>query len=181
MQQSYAKSPGIVESLSGADLLEDAVGMNIGSMERHHIKLVREYSKVPPILVEKHKVLQILVNVIRNAKYACDNSGREDKQITLRIANGDNTVKISVARQRGWNSRGKHDPDFQPRVHHQKERPRLWPAQRRPGRQRTGRESWWPSAKGRIAAPRSPWSCPSKNQRPRHERQSQQQPPHPCD
>ena len=97
MQQSYAKSPGIVESLSGADLLEDAVGMNIGSMERHHIKLVREYSKVPPILVEKHKVLQILVNVIRNAKYACDNSGREDKQITLQIANGDNTVKISVA------------------------------------------------------------------------------------
>ena len=97
MQQSYAKSPGILESLSGADLMEDAVGMNIGSMERHHIKVVREYAKVPPILVEKHKVLQILVNVIRNAKYACDNSGREDKQITLRIANGDNTVKISVA------------------------------------------------------------------------------------
>ena len=97
MQQSYAKSPGILESLSGADLVEDAVRMNIGSMERHHIKLVREYAEVPPILVEKHKVLQILVNVIRNAKYACDNSGREDKQITLRIANGDNTVKISVA------------------------------------------------------------------------------------
>ena len=97
MQQDYAKSPGIRESLSGADLVEDAVGMNIGSMERHHVKLVREYAKVPPILVEKHKVLQILVNVIRNAKYACDNSGREDKQITLRIANGDHTVKISVA------------------------------------------------------------------------------------
>jgi hypothetical protein len=41
MQQSYAKSPGILESLSGADLMEDAVGMNIGSMERHHIKVVR--------------------------------------------------------------------------------------------------------------------------------------------
>jgi PAS domain S-box-containing protein len=97
MQQDYAKSPGILESLSGADLVEDAVGMNIGSLERHHIKVVREYGKVPPILVEKHKVLQILVNVIRNAKYACDHSGREEKQITLRIANGDNTVKISVA------------------------------------------------------------------------------------
>jgi PAS domain S-box-containing protein len=97
MQQSYAKSPGIQESLSGADLMEDAIRMNIGSIERHHVKLVREYAEVPPILVEKHKVLQILVNVIRNAKYACDNSGREDKQITLRIANGDNTVKISVA------------------------------------------------------------------------------------
>ena len=26
--------------------------------------------------VEKHKILQILVNLVRNAKYACDESGR---------------------------------------------------------------------------------------------------------
>jgi PAS domain S-box-containing protein len=97
MQQNYAKSPGILESLSGADLLEDAVRMNIGSMERHRVKVVREYAEAPPILVEKHKVLQILVNLIRNAKYACDNSGREDKQITLRITHRDNRVNISVA------------------------------------------------------------------------------------
>jgi PAS domain S-box-containing protein len=96
MQQDYAKSVGILEPLSSVDLLEDAVRMNIGSMDRHHVKVVREYAEVPPILVEKHKVLQILVNVIRNAKCACDDSGREDKQITLRVANGDNTVKISV-------------------------------------------------------------------------------------
>ena len=31
---------------------------------------------MPLISVDKHKVLQILVNVIRNAKYACDESGR---------------------------------------------------------------------------------------------------------
>jgi PAS domain S-box-containing protein len=97
MQQDYAKSVGILESLSSVDLLEDAVRMNIGSMDRHHVKVVREYAEVPPIFVEKHKVLQILVNVIRNAKCACDDSGREDKQITLRVANGDNIVKISVA------------------------------------------------------------------------------------
>jgi len=97
MQQDYAKSVGILEPLSSVELLEDAIRMNIGSIERHHVKVLREYAEVPPILAEKHKVLQILVNVIRNAKYACDNSGREDKQITLRIANGDNSVKISVA------------------------------------------------------------------------------------
>jgi signal transduction histidine kinase len=41
-------------------------------------------------------VLQILVNLIRNAKYACDDGGRADKQITLRVANGSSHVKISV-------------------------------------------------------------------------------------
>ncbi len=97
MQQNYAKPSGVVESALAVDLMEDAVRMNTGAMERHRVKVVREYADVPPILVEKHKVLQILVNLIRNAKYACDDSGREDKQITLRVANGGNRVKISVA------------------------------------------------------------------------------------
>ena len=50
---------------------------------------MREFEDVPPINVEKHKVLQILVNLMRNAKYACDESGRADKRLTVRVANGD--------------------------------------------------------------------------------------------
>jgi signal transduction histidine kinase len=47
--------------------------------------------------VDKHKVLQILVNLIRNAKYALDDRGHSDKQMVLRIGlNGNQTVKISV-------------------------------------------------------------------------------------
>jgi signal transduction histidine kinase len=41
--------------------------------------------------------LQILVNLIRNAKHACDESGRKDKQMTMRVANGEGRIKISVA------------------------------------------------------------------------------------
>ena len=96
MQQNYAKASGVLESLKVKDLVEDALSMNTGSMARHQVKVVREFNEVPPILTEKHKVLQILVNLIGNAKYACDDSGHEAKQITLRIANGDGLVKISV-------------------------------------------------------------------------------------
>jgi signal transduction histidine kinase len=46
--------------------------------------------------VEKHKILQILVNLMRNAKYACDESGRADKRLTVRVVNGDGRVRISV-------------------------------------------------------------------------------------
>ena len=42
-------------------------------------------------------MLQILVNLIRNAKYALDDRGHSDKRMTLRIGlNGNNTVKIAV-------------------------------------------------------------------------------------
>jgi PAS domain S-box-containing protein len=95
-QQSYAKTIGVAESLPVVGLVEDAMQLNKGAMTRHNIKIVRDFADVPPILTEKHKVLQILVNLIRNAKYACDDRGENDKQITLRIANGDGKVKISV-------------------------------------------------------------------------------------
>jgi PAS domain S-box-containing protein len=96
MQQGYAKAAGILESLKASDLVEDAIRMNSGAVDRHKIKIVREFNETPPITTDKHKVLQILVNLIRNSKYACDDSGRDDKQITLQVRNGDGRVKISV-------------------------------------------------------------------------------------
>jgi PAS domain S-box-containing protein len=97
MQQSYAKVSGVTEKVKPTDLVEDALRMNAGALARHRVRLVREYDPhLPEITVEKHKVLQILVNLIRNAKYACDESGLDDKCMTLRVTNGDDHVRISV-------------------------------------------------------------------------------------
>jgi PAS domain S-box-containing protein len=96
MQQNYAKSSGVLERLHVTDLVEDALRMNTGAMSRHHVEVVRRFAEVPPILTEKHKILQILVNLIRNAKYACDDSGRDDKRIILHVADSGGTIKISV-------------------------------------------------------------------------------------
>jgi C4-dicarboxylate-specific signal transduction histidine kinase len=61
------------------------------------VELVRECaSDLPEITVDQHKVLQILVNLIRNAKHACDESDRTDKRITVRAVKDNNRIKISV-------------------------------------------------------------------------------------
>jgi PAS domain S-box-containing protein len=95
-QQSYAKRCGVAETVDVADLVEDSLRMNAGALSRHHVALVREFGEVPQITVDKHRVLQILVNLVRNAKYACDESGRSDKQMTVRIEKYFNGVRISV-------------------------------------------------------------------------------------
>jgi signal transduction histidine kinase len=76
--------------------IEDALSMNRDAMARHNIQIRRDFAEVPPILTEKHKVLQILVNLIRNAKHACHDSAMLDKQILLRVANGNGRIKVSV-------------------------------------------------------------------------------------
>ncbi len=97
MQQRHAKASGLREKVAVVDLVEDALRMNAGAMDRHGVQVVREYSATPVIVTEKHKVLQILINIIRNAKHALDDLGRAGKQMTLRVGlNGNNTVKISV-------------------------------------------------------------------------------------
>ncbi|HYG23232.1 MAG TPA: PAS domain S-box protein [Verrucomicrobiae bacterium] len=97
MQQSYAKVSGITETVAVVELVEDALQMNAGALSRHEVEVVREFSPVPTVTLEKHKVLQILVNLIRNAKFACDESGRSDKRITVRVAESGGTISIAVA------------------------------------------------------------------------------------
>jgi len=96
MQQNYAKVSGVTERVAMTELVEDALRMNSGAFARHDVKLVRDFRAAPEAVVEKHKVLQILVNVMRNAKYACDESGRSDKQITVRVTEGGGRVQIAV-------------------------------------------------------------------------------------
>jgi len=97
MQQEYAKVSGVTEIIKVAEMVEDALRMSSGALERHQIQVVRELDpSLPEIIADKHKVLQILVNLIRNAKYACDESNRHDKVITVRAQTAGRGVRIQI-------------------------------------------------------------------------------------
>jgi PAS domain S-box-containing protein len=97
MQQSYARRGGVTEMVDVRTLVEDSLRMNEGAFSRHGVTLVRDFQEVPLITVDKHKVLQILVNVIRNAKYACDESGSAEKRVTVRVRALTGTMLIAVS------------------------------------------------------------------------------------
>lgn len=98
VQQSYASVSGILESVAVAELADDALRINAAGFVRHGVRVVRQYSAVPRVLVDKHKVLQILVNLVHNAKYALDDSGQSDKRLTVSIGlNGGDHVRVQVA------------------------------------------------------------------------------------
>jgi signal transduction histidine kinase len=97
MQQNYSRVSGATESLNVIDLVEDAVRMNSVALQRHEVTLIRDFQDQPVVVVDKHKVLQILVNLIRNAKYALDDGQPTEKRMTLRVAaNGNGRAKIVV-------------------------------------------------------------------------------------
>ena len=87
MQQGYARLSGIVEPLAATELVEDALRINEVALGRHGIRVTRQFDAVPVVAVDKHKVLQILINLIRNAKQAIDDNNRDNKELTLSITN----------------------------------------------------------------------------------------------
>ncbi|HZT02227.1 MAG TPA: PAS domain S-box protein [Steroidobacteraceae bacterium] len=97
MQQSYARRGGVTDMVDIRTLVEDSLRMNEGAFSRHGVTLVRDFQDVPLITVDKHKVLQILVNVIRNAKYACDESRSGEKRVTVRVRAVNGTMLIAVS------------------------------------------------------------------------------------
>ncbi|HEX5221375.1 MAG TPA: PAS domain-containing protein [Verrucomicrobiae bacterium] len=87
MQQSYARVSGVYETLPATDLVEDALRINATAFDRHGIELVREFDKdSPTVCVDRHKVLQILINLLRNAKHALDEQDPEHKRLIVRVA-----------------------------------------------------------------------------------------------
>lgn len=95
-QQSYARSGGVVESLAAVELIEDAIRINLAGFSRHGVRLIREYAETPELVTDRHKVVQILVNLMSNAKYALEAVNEEKKlivQLTPRNASG---VRIAV-------------------------------------------------------------------------------------
>jgi C4-dicarboxylate-specific signal transduction histidine kinase len=88
MQQSYARMLGLVEDLQVEELVEDAISLNSGAFHRHRVELRRAFQPVPRVRVDKHKVLQILVNLLRNAKYALDETNRPDRLISVQVQPG---------------------------------------------------------------------------------------------
>jgi C4-dicarboxylate-specific signal transduction histidine kinase len=107
MQQDYAQVSGILEKLPPEEVVEDALRMHGESLKRHGIKLVRDYDRVQPITVDRHKVLQILFNLLENAKYACIQGNPPNKKIAVtlqkaatgfvRLTVSDNGMGISPA------------------------------------------------------------------------------------
>ena len=96
MQQSYARGTGVVEVLSVHDLVEDSIRINAASFSRHEVNVTREIADVPQMKTDRHKVMQILVNLLSNAKHALDHCDG-DRHMTVRVLqNEEGMIEISV-------------------------------------------------------------------------------------
>ena len=82
-QQSYAGTARIVETLKVDDLVEDALRISSSALVRHRVQVEKTLAALPQLPLDRHRVLQILVNLITNAKQAMDAGKEEPPKIVI--------------------------------------------------------------------------------------------------
>jgi signal transduction histidine kinase len=95
-QQSYAGVSSVLEPMQISDLVEDALRMNSASLTRHEVTVVKEFAAAPMLPLDKHRILQILVNLISNAKHAVDVMTEHPHRILLRTTWSEETLRVSI-------------------------------------------------------------------------------------
>lgn len=95
-QQGSAQLFGVIETMAPAQLFEDALRLNAESFDRHGIHLERIFEPTPLVKADRHKVLQILVNLLKNAKDALQAKKPGERQLRVRVSGTGEHVAFSV-------------------------------------------------------------------------------------
>jgi signal transduction histidine kinase len=76
--------------------VEDAIQINAIALERQNISVLRDYHPIPPVVTDRHGVLQILINLISNARHALGHDNPDTKLIVTISTAGPDRVRVSV-------------------------------------------------------------------------------------
>ena len=96
-QQEYAKPITTVDPRNPSDVVKDATNVLRSSFERHSIELVERYEFNEIIPVDADRLLQIVVNLIRNAKDSAVAKATAGMRVEVATMVEADKIKISVS------------------------------------------------------------------------------------
>ncbi|MCP3917475.1 MAG: HAMP domain-containing protein [bacterium] len=97
-QQSFAVKSELIEPVILSEKIDEALSITDKAITHDTgLEVVRSYCALPELMIEKHKLLEILVNLIQNARQAMSGAGIEQRQLELVLATeNDDRFRIEV-------------------------------------------------------------------------------------
>jgi signal transduction histidine kinase len=96
-QQEVATFRGGVELVAPSEVLDVAIALQGVGEHDDGIELVRDYVLIEPMLLDRHRTMQILLNLLANARQAIRARGGLDGCIVVRLARQGDDLRIEVS------------------------------------------------------------------------------------
>ena len=98
LQQDYSRTRGLSEPVHIAAVIDDALRFNREQSTKYGIQVEKDFAPLPECWMDRHKLLQILINLFSNANHAV--TAKETGPRTVRVVlkqNGADHVRIEVS------------------------------------------------------------------------------------
>jgi len=96
VQQTYAGDTLVAEECDLPLLVEEALSIQMPALKRHGVNVVRELSTLSRTRLDKHKVLQILINLLTNARNAMAELPPGQRHLHVRLDAEGGVARIQV-------------------------------------------------------------------------------------
>lgn len=97
-QQGYARSAGVREKTSLRELIDDALHMVKEKLDRSGIQLSVDISEPNDVVTDRHKILQVLVNLLNNAANSVIEAGVREPKVKVETSiTVDKKAKVVVS------------------------------------------------------------------------------------
>ncbi len=94
-QQNYAGIGAAAEKTSLTETIENALALQAGSIERHGLHVEKDLQTTEQITVQPSKLINVLINIIKNAKEAMANNKPDNRKIIIKAWEEDDQIFLS--------------------------------------------------------------------------------------
>ena len=95
-QQNYAGARPILEELDITNVIEDALKLQLTMLQKYKIKIITNFNPLPKIVVQRTKLLHILVNLFNNAKDAMKETPEAERSLMLTLDGNENNTYLRI-------------------------------------------------------------------------------------
>jgi signal transduction histidine kinase len=96
LQQDYPRATLLEEECALAEVLEEALRLQAGALQRAGVEVTKQLAPLPRVKVDRHRLLQILLNLLSNARQATEALGAGPRRVWLQLEGDAQRVRIQV-------------------------------------------------------------------------------------
>ena len=93
-QQAHARRGGVTEDVDLAELIDNAIALHFAGTT--DVAVNRDYRLVPRLLLDRHKLIQILGNLFANARHALRDQTHGQRTLTVRVRPLEESIALEV-------------------------------------------------------------------------------------